>query len=153
MLNIHFGKVENAFYGPSWFKANYAPEWLADPLVRNFLRDIDRSDYKGGNLIDSEVLGPISPGELSGGVQTLICIYKCPELVFDATSCGNNCARWLLEIGKLEDITVMLEYFMEFNDLEPFRIRIDNTGEIVENIRDYTFAALDILNAEDYDEG
>lgn len=47
----------------------------------------------------------------------------------------------------------MLEYFMEFNDLEPFRIRIDNTGEIVENIRDYTFAALDILNAEDYDEG
>ncbi|MBQ7480891.1 MAG: hypothetical protein IJT80_03335 [Lachnospiraceae bacterium] len=35
----------------------------------------------------------------------------------------------------------------------PFRIRIDNTGEIVENIRDYTFAALDILNAEDYDEG
>ena len=35
----------------------------------------------------------------------------------------------------------------------PIRIRIDNTGELVENIRDYTFAAPDILNAEDYDEG
>ena len=153
MLSIHFGKIKNAYYGPSWFKANYVPEWLADPLVRAILQDVDKSDYKGGNLIDSEVLGPISPGELSGGVQTLICIYKCPELIFDATSCGNNCARCLLEIGQKEDITVMLEYFMEFKDLEQNKIRIDNTGVVVENYRDYTYAALDLLNAEDYDEG
>jgi len=27
-------------------------------------------------------------------------IYKRPDKIFDATSCGENCAKWLLEIGK-----------------------------------------------------
>ena len=34
------------------------------------------------------------------GLQTLICIYKRPDLMFNATSCGENCVKWLLEIGK-----------------------------------------------------
>ena len=145
MLNIHFGKVEDAYYGPSWFKVNYDEEWLSDELVQAMLKDVDKSEYKGGHLIESEVLGPISPGELSGGVQTRICIYKRPNLIFDATSCGPNCAKWLLAIGKLIDVTIMLEYFMKFKDFEPFKIRIDNSGITVDNNHDYTIAALDLL--------
>lgn len=145
MLNIHFGKVEDAYYGPSWFKVNYDEEWLSDELVQAMLKDVDKSEYKGGHLIESEVLGPISPGELSGGVQTLICIYKRPNLIFDATSCGSNCAKWLLAIGKLIDVTIMLEYFMKFKDFEPFKIRIDNSAITVDNNHDYTIAALDLL--------
>ena len=152
MLNIHFGEMDNMFYGPSWFKANYDPEWLADPLVEKMLNDVDKSSYKGGNLIDSEVLGPISPGELSGGVQTLISIYENPDLVFNATSCGENCAKWLLEIGRQKDVTVVLEYFMNFRNMGPYRIHILNTGVTVDNDRDYTYAALDLLNAEESDE-
>ena len=146
MLNIHFGKIDKAYYGPSWFKVNYEEEWLSDELVQSMLKDIDKSEYKGGRLIDSDVLGPISPGELSGGVKTLICIYKRPDLVFDATSCGPNCAKWLLEIGNRQDVTVMLEYFMKFKDFEPFRIHIDNTDTLIETNRDYTLTALDILS-------
>ncbi|MBQ7583930.1 MAG: DUF4869 domain-containing protein [Lachnospiraceae bacterium] len=153
MLSIYFGKVKNAYYGPSWFKANFEPVWMADPFVTEMIRDIDRSEYKGGNLIESEVLGPISPRELSGGVQTLICIFKRPDLVFDATSCGQNCARWLLEIGRREDVKVMLEYYISFGDLAPFEIQIANTGVVVDKDPDYTYAALDLLNMEGEDEG
>ena len=38
--------------------------------------DIDKSEYKGGELIESDVLGPIPPERLSGGLQTLISIYS-----------------------------------------------------------------------------
>ena len=145
MLNIHFGKIEEAYYGPSWFKVNYEEEWLSDELVQSMLKDIDKSEYRGGHLIDSEILGPISPGELSGGVQTLICIYKRPDLIFDATSCGPNCAKWLLEIGEIKDVTIMLEYFMKFKDYEPFKIHIDNTDVTINTNKDYTIAALDLL--------
>lgn len=36
------------------------------------IRDIDKSDVIGVHLIESPVLGPISPKDLSGGVKTLM---------------------------------------------------------------------------------
>lgn len=145
MLNIYFGEMENVMHGPSWFRFNYNIEWLADPFVQRMLRDVDKSEYKGGELIESEVLGPISPERLSGGVQTLIAIYENPELVFNATSCGENCAKWLLEIGKEEDVTVNLKYLMPFDNLDPFEIMIANAEEIVTDMDEYTYTSLRYL--------
>lgn len=153
MLSIYFGKIDNSFYGPSWFKVNYEQEWLADSFVGEIIRDVDKSEYKGGNLIVSDVLGPISPRELSGGTQTLICIYSMPGLIFDATSCGQNCAKWLIEIGKRKDVTVMLEYYMSFKEFEPFEIHIKNMDTIVKSGNEYTYAALDLLHKEAENEG
>jgi hypothetical protein len=42
--------------------------------------DVDKSVVVSSHLIDSPVLGPISPKELSGGVKTLIhdgCFIIC----------------------------------------------------------------------------
>ena len=146
MLTIFFGRKESEYYGPSYFKANYDPKWLEDPFVQEMIKDIDASDFVGGNLIQSRVLGPISPKELSGGLQTLVCIYENPDKVFDATSCGQNCARWLLKIGEKKDVTVTLEYLIEFDGMEPFEIMIENTGNIVKEGNEYAFAALDLLH-------
>ena len=44
------------------------------------IKDVDKSDVIGPQVIDSPVLGGISPRELSGGVKTLIDIYKRPGL-------------------------------------------------------------------------
>ena len=79
-----------------------------------------------GLVINSPVLGPIPPERLSGGVKTLIMIYERPDLVFDATSCGQNCAKWLLEIGKIKDVTINLEYLMTFDEYKPFEILSKN---------------------------
>ena len=124
MLSIYFGEKDNVMHGPSWFKFNYNPEWFKDELVQQMIEDIDKSKVVSDQLIQSEVLGPIPPERLSGGVQTLISAYGRPDLVFNATSCGENCAKWLLKIGEVKDITVNLRYFMPFNDMEPFKIKI-----------------------------
>lgn len=142
MLHIRFGEMENANYGPDWFKANYNPEWLKDPFIQEMIRDVDHSKYVDGLVIDSPVLGPIPPERLSGGVQTLIMIYEKPELIFDATSCGENCAKWLLEIGAKKDITVNLNYLMKFGETNEFEVYIDNESRVVNNMENYVMTAV-----------
>lgn len=145
MLSIYFGEKDNVMHGPSWFKFNYNPEWFKDELVQQMIEDIDKSKVVSDQLIQSEVLGPIPPERLSGGVQTLISAYGRPDLVFNATSCGENCAKWLLKIGEVKDITVNLRYFMPFNGMEPFKIKILNNDTIVTNMDEYTDVALDYI--------
>ena len=140
MLRIHFGEMTDVKYGPVWFKYNYKPEWLKDPFVQEMILSVDKSRYVDGLVIDSPVLGPIPPERLSGGVKTLIMIYEKPELCFNATSCGENCAEWLLEIGKKKDVTVCLEYLMTF--AEPFEILIENENRIVTDAEDYLVTAM-----------
>ena len=142
MLKIIFGEDERALYGPVWFKYNYEIEWFQDPLVQEMIIDVDKSRYIAGEYIESEVLGPISPLNLSGGVKTLISIYKNPELIFDATSCGENCARWIIEIGKRNDVTINLKYLMRLKEFEPFEILIENDGEFVKTNKEYVREAI-----------
>lgn len=142
MLRIHFGESENVEYGPTWFKYNYKPEWLKDPFVQEMIKDVDKSTYIDGLVIDSPVLGPIPPERLSGGVKTLIMIYEKPELIFNATSCGPNCAKWLLEIGKKKDVTVNLEYMMMFDEYVPFEIYAVNEDRIITDTEDYFLTAV-----------
>lgn len=145
MLTIHFGEDIEAEYGPSWFKYNYDPEWLKDSFVQEMIKDVDNSEYVDGLVINSPILGPIPPERLSGGLKTLIMIYEKPELIFDATSCGENCAKWLLEIGKKKDVKVKLEYFMTFDKSADLEILIENEGRIVRDINDYNSTAVKYL--------
>ncbi len=145
MLTIHLGEWENVQYGPSWFKYNYKPEWLKDEFVQEMILGVDNSKYIDGLVIDSPILGPIPPERLSGGVKTLIMIYEKPELVFDATSCGENCAPWLLEICNKKDVTVNLEYLMTFNDDPLFNVFIENENRVVTDIEDYMVTAMKYL--------
>ena len=146
MLHIRFGDMDRVAYGPRWFKYNYDIRWCQDPFVRKMIEEVDKTRYIDGYIFESPVLGPIPPEKLSGGVKTLIMIYEMPDKVFDATSCGENCAHMLLEIGKRKDVTVNLRYFMPMKGLEPFELTIDNIGTIVKNNRDYTLCALDCLD-------
>lgn len=142
MLSIYFGEMEHAAYGPTWFKFNYDPAWFRDPFVQEMMEDVDHSRFITGEIIESDVLGPIAPERLSGGLQTLILIYERTDMVFDATSCGENCARWLLEIGRKKDVTVNLNYLMMFDDEMPFEIMILNNHTAVHNAKEYLLAAL-----------
>ena len=65
-----------------------------------------------GQLI-VRLLGVISPTSLSGGVKTLILIDNIPEMVFNASNCGDNCAAWLLKLGKEKDVTINLRHIMD----------------------------------------
>ena len=142
MLHIKFGEMDNVNYGPSWFKANYHPEWLKDPFVQDMILGVDKSKYVDGLVIDSPVLGPIPPERLSGGIQTLIMIYERPDLVFDATSCGENCSKWLLEIGKQKDVMVNLNYLMKFDKCDNIEVYIENENRLINSYEEYIFTAV-----------
>ncbi len=141
-LKAFFGNMEHSIYfPPAYFDNQYEDEWITAPLSIEMIRDVDHSKVIGPRLIDSPVLGPISPRDLSGGVKTLMLMaYDTSGKVFNASACGNNCAKWILEISRTKDLTINLRHLMDFGD-EPFEIEILNTGDIVRNMRDYVYIA------------
>jgi hypothetical protein len=142
MLNIIFNRgskdIDNANYvfsPDTYFKYNYEDEWFEDEFVKEMILDVDNSEVISANSINSPVLGIIAPERLSGGVKALIIMYKEPDLIVNASACGDNCAKWILAIGKKQDITIRLGYEMEFD--EPFDIRIQNSGNIIHHYADF----------------
>lgn len=133
MLKIYYGDMPEAIYNTVvFFKNNYTGDWITDELSKRMIQDVDKSTVLGENVIESPVLGGISPRDLSGGVKTLIEIYKAPDHIFNASACGDNCSKWLLEIGKRIDVTINLRHLMDFGD-ECFEILVLNTGQIAHN--------------------
>lgn len=97
--------------------------------------DVDKSEVLGIAIIKSSVLGNIPPVNLSGGVKTLILIKNEPEKIFNASTCGDNCSKWILKIAEGQDITINLRHLMDFGD-EPFTVRILNTNQIVHSMEE-----------------
>lgn len=136
MLNIIFGNCEEAIYNTAvYFGNTYKGRWITSPLSVEMIRDVDKSEVQGENLIISPVLGPISPRQLSGGVKTLMLVANDSKHIFNASTCGDNCAKWLLKIAENRKVTVNLRHMMNFGDGE-FRIRVVNTGKIAHNMKE-----------------
>ena len=144
MLSIYYGTYtgENYIDNPDlYFDNTYEDAWLEDPLSKKMVKDIDKSDLVGPNLVISPVLGSIPVSRLSGGVKTLIQIANDPDHVYNASACGDNCALWLLKIGAKKNVLVRLGHQMRFTN-EPFEIRIENTGEIVHSRKELVAAVI-----------
>jgi len=136
LLSIYYGDMPEAIYNTViFFKNTYMDDWITDDLCRKMILDVDKSIVLGPHVIDSPVLGGIAPGELSGGVKTLIAIYKVPERIFNASACGDNCAKWILKIGEIQDITINLRHLMDFGD-GAFSIKVINTGQVVHSMNE-----------------
>ncbi len=133
MLSIYYGDLEDEKYifdPDTFFNNTYEDEWMSDPLTVEMVRDVDKSEVVGPHLIESPFLGPIPAEKLSGGVKTLILANNDPEHIFNASACGDNCAKWFIEIGKRKDILIRLGYFMDFGT-GSLEVRVANTGRIV----------------------
>lgn len=136
MLNIFYGNMPEAVYNTAvYFKNAYEDKWITDPLSVDMIQDIDKSVVLGSAVIDSPVLGKIPPASLSGGVKTLILINNEPERIFNASTCGDNCAKWLLRISAQKDVTINLRHIMDFGEGQ-FEINILNTNQIVHNMQE-----------------
>ncbi|ADU24259.1 DUF4869 domain-containing protein [Ruminococcus albus] len=136
MLNIIFGEYAGVVTNPAvYFKNTYEDEWITDELSRKMIQAVDHSTVISERVIESPVLGAITPKELSGGVKTLILINNCPDKIFNASACGDNCAEWLLEIGQEKDITINLRHIMDFGEGN-FDIHIQNTDQIVHSMKE-----------------
>lgn len=147
MLTIIYGDAEHSIYNTNvYFKNTYEPEWLESELAKKMVKDVDDSDVLSGECINSPVLGQIPPERLSGGVKTLLLMLNETDKIFNASTCGDNCAKWILEIGKQKNLTINLRHMMSFGQNTEFEIRIENGGEMVHSMRELVPIANRYLN-------
>lgn len=136
MLRLSFAYNEQAINNvDGYFNNNYEDEWFTDPLVKEMVKSVDNTEVVSPNLMLSPVLGPIPPMKLSGGVKALIIMLKVPDVWVWGTACGDNCSKWIIQIGKMQDINVSLTHLMMFE--EDFDAICVDTGEHIHCLNDY----------------
>ena len=138
MLNIIYGDVKNSIYNTNvYFKNSYEPEWLDAELAKKMIKDIDDSEVLSGECINSPVLGQIPPERLSGGVKTLLLILNEPDRIFNASTCGDNCAPFILKLAKKKNLTINLRHLMDFGKKKfPVDVKVLNTGDVVHSMEE-----------------
>ena len=121
MLNIYLGDMENAIYHPPvYFDNTYEDEWITDELSVKMIKDIDKSDVIG--------------------VKTLMLMaFDDSGKIFNASACGDNCAKWILRIAGKKNLTINLHHIMDFG--KDFEAKILNTGEIVHSMAEFISVA------------
>lgn len=134
MLNVYFGDMPDAIYNTAlYFRNVYQDAWITDSMSREIILDVDKSTVVSANLIESPVLGPISPVMLSGGVKTLLLIKHDKKYVFNASTCGDNCAKWILQLAEKRKVVINLHHVMDFGP-DDFKIKVLNSGAIAHNM-------------------
>lgn len=146
MLNIYLGNMEEAIYHPPvYFDNQYEDEWITSDLAKAMIKDVDNSVVISANLIDSPVLGTISVRQLSGGVKTLLLLaFDESGKVFNASACGDNCAKWILKIAEQKDLTINLRHIMDFGNAS-FSAKILNRDIIVHDMKEFINIAGDYV--------
>ena len=97
MLNVYFGPMPEAIYNTAvYFKNTYEDKWITAPLAVEMIADVDRSKVVGPQVIESQVLGMITPLQLSGGVKTLLLIAndRMGKHVFNASTWRSYPRKW-----------------------------------------------------------
>ncbi|MDE7310886.1 MAG: DUF4869 domain-containing protein [Eubacterium sp.] len=138
MISVFFGLDEDALIDPNIaFKHVYQDEWFEDDFVKEMILDIDHSQVMSAQCILSPVFGTMPVSQLSGGVKTLIMLYKLDDFVVDLIVCGENCCKWLSKIAQMKDIRVTLSGCdLEFEDCEISGI-CENDGSVIRNRADW----------------
>lgn len=143
MLNVYFGNMPGAIFNTAvYFKNTYRDSWITNPLSVQMIKDVDKSDVVSESVIESPVLGSITPLALSGGVKTLMLVNFDRKHVFNASTCGDNCAKWLLKIAEKRRVVINLHHVMDFGK-GPFKIKVLNNGKIVKNMDELLTATVD----------
>ena len=141
MLHIHFGENPNSIYDTNvYFNNTYKDQWITKDLSRKMIKDVDKSEVIDARTIQSPIFGNMSPKKLSGGVKTLLLIANDKSQVFNASTCGDNCAKWILAIAEDRKVVINLYHLMDFGKGE-FKIKILNTGKIVRNMAELVMEA------------
>ena len=118
-----------------YFNLHKRIEWFADPFVRKVIKEIDDSEVIDGDYIRSPIWGGMSPERLSGGVKALILMRCVPGANVYATKCGDNCAPYIIELSKMQDVTITLRHSMRFK--QDFDAIMMESGKEVHTLTEY----------------
>lgn len=144
MLYIYFGSI-NGLTAPmeyvahidAWFDGYYKKEWMDNSWAKRVVQEIDKSELVSPEAVDSPWLGIIPITSISGGAKQLIMANAASNIVFNGDNFGDNCFPLLLELSKSKDIMMNLYYHPDFVWVPGVKVKILNSGRIVDNIRDF----------------
>ena len=142
MLNIFFGDMENVIFNTSVFFDNtYQDSWFQDDFTKRVIKDIDKGEILGPNCVTTKILGPIPPTKIAGGTKTILLMKFDNDHIFNASTCCDNCAKWILKIAKDKDLTINLRHIMNFGKKD-FTAKILNSGKIITTQKEYVEQAV-----------
>ena len=129
MLCIIFGEIpedmeKKYVYNTSmYFDNTYLDSWLTDDLSVKMIKSVDKAVVLSPNAVDSKALGVIPVTKISGGLKTLLLLRHDDTKILHASTCGDNCAKWILRIAKesKKDIVINVRHVMDGAD-KPFEI-------------------------------
>ena len=150
MLKIVYGEVKDAIYNTSlYFNNSYLDAWITSPFAKKIIKKIDKAEVISPQAVDSKALGVIPITQISGGAKTLLLILNEPDKIYNASTCGDNCAKLIIEIANYlkRDVTINLHHLMNFGRGK-FEIQIVNTGVVVHNMQELILQSLDLLDME-----
>jgi hypothetical protein len=85
------------------FDDDYELSWLNSSLGKAIIKDIDKSMHVKDRLIESPVLGGISPRELSCGCKSVLLAAFHPDIsekFLDGSRMGDNCYPILFKVAR-----------------------------------------------------
>lgn len=121
IFNIYFDRYkENVIYhNDNYFDFNYEKEWLIDDFAVKIIKDIEKGEVIGGQVILTEMFGAISPRDISTGVKTLLLLkYYEGDLIFNGSQMGENCIKYLVEIAREHPVNIILFNIPNLDDIE-----------------------------------
>lgn len=121
------------------FDLEYEPEWIMDPFVIEMIEDIDKgAKVISGRIIESPVLGPISPRDLASGIKNLIMIkYYKPNKTWLSTKFGDNCIPWLCKLSYEVDFELYPRHCLALMDYEHLELNAQGMdGEPLKTCRE-----------------
>ena len=151
MLHIHFGPMTGGveLYNVDKYFNTYLQQNknLVDcDFAREVLMDVEGTKVISNYVIETKYLGIVSSEKICGGVKAILLLKNKPEVVIDGSQCGDNCAKWIQQIGREQDITITLYHIMKFK--EPFEAVCLNTGKKMTSFAEYLIAYLAWHTAE-----
>lgn len=84
------------------------PNGFKNAFAQRIIKSIDKGSVVGPGAINTKILGIIPPERLSDGTKTLLLMYFMPQNIYNATTCSDNCAYWILRFAAQQDLTINL---------------------------------------------
>lgn len=149
MLRIFFGIRKDEIYNTDvYYQNQYEKSWITEDFARKIIADIDDSEVVGEDTIKNNIFDTFSSTELSTGVKTLLLIHNQPKKIFNISNCGDNCAKYLLEMAEERDITVCLHHAMNFGDNFAVKVINDRRRKIITDPGEFLLLAHQYLRSE-----
>lgn len=142
---IDNGEVDTSGYESrtsEYFNVVFKKDWLKDEFNRRALKVIDNVDIIADELLHNELLGFLTPRELSTGVKTLMLVNTL-NMKVNGARMGDNCYPLLCELADKKDVYIRLKHMPELDGT--LNAYIINTKKYTKNWSDYTSAFLEVL--------